>query len=671
MKYYLSSLTARTRALFTLVICLALLPIFSQKASAFSVYVKADTAPYIYVWYKNSNGTLVKPNGAWGSTKAMTESSTGWYVYNAPKDATSISFILTSSTGTKLTGDITGVTSDVYYAVSGTSASVTTKRPTDDNTKYTFNIYAKSASAPYIYVWYTSGSSTVEPNGAYKKAGAMTEYSPGWYVYTYSSADVSKINFLFKKTSTGDDKYATGDLSTSITSGNNVDVYYTIGTTAATTTDTPESTKDYTGSYNIVLTNAASNPTKTVVLPFVASRVRNSQTVSTRLYSINVKNDQLVKWFDSDDIYYYIATTAGLNYYSCKSSSGNYVLGSQGVTTTAKGTNVKEETYDNLANDRNTPLKLALGTGVSYTWLLDNKDGTDLTIDINLEGLAEAPEKSYYVICNAADATSGETIKPWLDANRIKMTRYAYLKSNKTSDGTPYGVVSTEDWNATTMDSIVYRVTVPRPSTGNGWGDFFILVDNASEVEGSKESDWTGTKWNPVIRPQVQGYGSQDSTDPTAKGMDGQALEGGLFRGAKNIKNNAQALNPQLTTAQSNATSYTFSMNITTSTYRIAFNDENFYIMGPAVCSNASDENAWTTTYADNAKMLTWVESEQCFKYLGSDGNEQPMHLNAGAAFRFVYGKDFRNTWFGEDSNVPCDLSTSDKEYTATTSTYD
>lgn len=94
------------------------------------VYAKASTAPYIYVWY-DDNGTNKEPNGDWNNTKAMTATSaSGWYVYTAPSGVSSINFILQQSAGgNKFTGNVMNVTSDVYYAVNGSSASVTTERP--------------------------------------------------------------------------------------------------------------------------------------------------------------------------------------------------------------------------------------------------------------------------------------------------------------------------------------------------------------------------------------------------------------------------------------------------------------------------------------------------------------------------------------------------------------
>lgn len=102
--------------------------------AAITVWVKSSTAPYIYVWYSDANGTMKELNGTWTNTKAMTATTySGWYSYTAPAGVSSFNFILQQSAGgNKLTGDIKNVTSDVYYVVSGSSADVTADRP-DNN----------------------------------------------------------------------------------------------------------------------------------------------------------------------------------------------------------------------------------------------------------------------------------------------------------------------------------------------------------------------------------------------------------------------------------------------------------------------------------------------------------------------------------------------------------
>jgi hypothetical protein len=100
--------------------------------SAITVWVESATAPYIYVWYTDADGKKHEPNGAWASTKAMTASTSGWYSYVAPAGVDKFNFILQKSAGgTKLTDDVTGVTSDVYYKVEGDGAAATSDRPSN------------------------------------------------------------------------------------------------------------------------------------------------------------------------------------------------------------------------------------------------------------------------------------------------------------------------------------------------------------------------------------------------------------------------------------------------------------------------------------------------------------------------------------------------------------
>lgn len=130
------------------------------------VYVRASSAPYIYVWYDN-NGATEELNGSWYSTKTMTASSTGWYVYTAPAGVSPINFILTSTAGgDKLTGDVKGVTADIYYAVNGSSATETTERPNgsgstttdseitlENNDEISVFFETSGSETPYVYTW--------------------------------------------------------------------------------------------------------------------------------------------------------------------------------------------------------------------------------------------------------------------------------------------------------------------------------------------------------------------------------------------------------------------------------------------------------------------------------------------------------------------------------------
>lgn len=109
-------------------------------------------------------------------TAIKTTSSTKWYVYKAPSGATSISFIIQSSSRGKLSDDITGVTSNKFYSVSGNTATETSDRPSSYDTDG-INVYVESSSVPYIYVWYDANGTKKEPNGTFTNTKAMSELS--------------------------------------------------------------------------------------------------------------------------------------------------------------------------------------------------------------------------------------------------------------------------------------------------------------------------------------------------------------------------------------------------------------------------------------------------------------------------------------------------------------
>lgn len=407
----------------------------------------------------------------------------------------------------------------------------------------------------------------------------------------------------------------------------------------------------------------------------IPSRVRNGGPLSTTLYTINLKDDRVKKLLDAYNaanstsgatIHYWIQRASDNNTYRPYGSDNNYMLGTAYPSYNTQNNNVLYQTYGNTTGGSTTnAFALTQGTGVSYTWMFDVSGQAPLTININLKAIAEAASKSYYVIGNFSSALADVNILPYTENNRVKMTRLIYKK------GTSVGIPSTADFDAAMMDSVVYRVTIPRPS--EGWGQLYMAVAS-SELITDNPSDW-GTHWDNVIRPQVQGYGSA-----AGSGMDGTALEGGIFWGNKPT-NKSQALNPQAAGAYANATSYTFSINLTTSTYRISFNDENMYIWGPAV----PETDAKTFDYVDtdgliksyNALKLTWDDANQCFKYMGTDGSkETPIVLTSAKDFNFVYGHDFTNTWFGEDysmgeGSVPADLTSTSNPYTASGNNFD
>ena len=83
-----------------------------------TVYVKADKAPYMYVWTENPK---TEPNGAWPG-KILTQKEniggTDYYVYTMLEQKT-FNFILNGGNNAPKTEDITGIESDVCYEYDG------------------------------------------------------------------------------------------------------------------------------------------------------------------------------------------------------------------------------------------------------------------------------------------------------------------------------------------------------------------------------------------------------------------------------------------------------------------------------------------------------------------------------------------------------------------------
>ena len=86
-----------------------------------TVYVTATSAPTLYAWGTNSAGQNVQPCGAWPGTKlsetTVVDGRTFYYYTFDDLDAVNVIF----SNGSAQTGDIEGITEDVYYEYDGGS----------------------------------------------------------------------------------------------------------------------------------------------------------------------------------------------------------------------------------------------------------------------------------------------------------------------------------------------------------------------------------------------------------------------------------------------------------------------------------------------------------------------------------------------------------------------
>ncbi len=94
--------------------------------ASITVYVTAPSVPNVYAWGKNGAGSEVKPCGDWPGTKpsnsTVIDGRTFYYVTFDDMETVNVIF----NNNGQQTGDITGITSDVYYEYDGaTNAKVT------------------------------------------------------------------------------------------------------------------------------------------------------------------------------------------------------------------------------------------------------------------------------------------------------------------------------------------------------------------------------------------------------------------------------------------------------------------------------------------------------------------------------------------------------------------
>lgn len=631
--------------------------------------------------------------------------------------------------GTKLY-DLCGKSQTVYFKLyvdfHGTRTlsptEVTVKADGTENTTFTqenisttaqFDMGSDYASNQYLFQIQLKGndgkSATVKvtKTPAPSKYWVSTDNGSSWAEIGTGSS-IYKNSFMLKKVQ--------GSTTTYFTATDNT---LTLGKAAAVATTETDSTKATTftfdttnsGPYGYTLTFNDNSLTVTdesvdhayyLVIKelnksfrLVPSRSREGGPLSTRLFTINFKDDELRKLFTEAKV----ALPTAITYYIKKVKAGEDDVcfrpanNNDEISTTSGSTsdNVESGTYKDTETSGTTDnnFKLTLGKGVSYTWQFDNSDKCPLTLDINTASLDQ--NVAYTLLGNFSQAQAHIKINPKDNAYHNKLTRVVYTRRRrgvgipsdrpvtKEDDGT-YTVTLTDGGTAEVVDSVIYRITVPRPK--EGWGQLYLIVTPTNKVG----ANWNDSYWNTeTIRPQVQGY----SHDKTTTGMDGIALRGGLFKATKAKENPPkeattnmdQALNPQVTTRYHDATSYTFSMNATTSTYRIIFSSDKMYIIGTGVSITNEDKEETTVKDASDTDVtmykvgLVWDHEKQCFKHVNGEGKETPVTLISGNRFRFAYGGNFTNTWLGEngnntssntdDPNVPADLSSKDKPYTA------
>lgn len=394
--------------------------------------------------------------------------------------------------------------------------------------------------------------------------------------------------------------------------------------------------------------------------------------VSRRLWTLNLKDDFIASKLNGSTTFHYMIWDADNNK-AYRPAADNQQLG---YLTDASETTVHEESYackdgNNTSRTEGNKFVSDTGKGVSYTWLFDNinnNNDVDGNVILNTNKQSLDMNEDYSILGNFVyDFTTANQFHSTIDhENFYKMTRMVYIHGQgrgtqmnekdypvTTKDGQLYVTI---DGQETAVDSVTYRVAVPRPA--KGWEKFGMVV-TPTEYLGKPWGTINGSHYNDnwdeaTLRPQVQRY-NDSSTDP---GMNSTAKEGGVFHADNNNRvystpttNMDQAFSVLLPTGV-NPPTVLFSINATTSTYRLDYSSDDMYIVGSAVDGTNSDVQQSANKI--NMVKLTYDSNEHCYKHLDANGKETPVTFNNQSDsnhFRFAYNGDYSQQWYGQDAD--------------------
>lgn len=369
----------------------------------------------------------------------------------------------------------------------------------------------------------------------------------------------------------------------------------------------------------------------------IASRNRNGEygdgKTSTKFFTINFKDDEIRTMTSASSFHWYISKgDKAVTYRPYHTKNNNYRLGIAASATKGKNGNVQYETYkDSKIDNTNTNVfEMPVGTGVSYTIFLNTDNAVTMNINkksLSTDGNGTKDPNGYYLIGNFSSAKGDVHINPNQESGRKKMTLYRYKNGFRYEESDP----SITD---ATADSLVYMVHVEKPV--EGWGELYMDVAPGTLITNNSFSNWKGA-WSQIIRPQV----SADKADQ----VDARALKGGLQEAAVG----EMSLNPEVDGDLYD--SYDFSMNLTTSTYRLVFNTK-LYIVGDAVSTmDGTTGNGFDLT--KDKIQLTYDREEGCYKYEGDGGM---LHFDNGEQFRFVVNGNSYKLNYSENVNEPYEI---------------
>lgn len=368
--------------------------------------------------------------------------------------------------------------------------------------------------------------------------------------------------------------------------------------------------------------------------------------ISAKYYTFTIKNDDLVTWNSKSEI----DENTPIQW---------YILRDDGKVVYRPKTDlvVDYKPNKNVAYDDKHPISGKLDDDyVSYInfWNGSTYDGADayMTTDVtNRKGSWAFNKKSAKAHTFNLNAEKGHVLYNYTkngasDANGYKLAgnwsagRKVSIDISKAIDMTPYYYYDNGKESKTSVagsDSIVYKVTVNRPA--EGWGGLYLDVLPASNAD-----------WDHAIRPLIT----------LGNNLDGRALHGAMTTASSN-----QSLNPE---ASSDYTSYTFSFNATTMTYRLEFHT-SLYLVGPGV-SATKGTGSWDLSKVKSTKPSEAFDPRIRLKPTQEkDHYRNHVYFTNGGQFRFIKNTDestnpnYAYTWYENDKKPLWNTATKDADY--------
>ena len=183
--------------------------ITQEKATTITVYVKASKSPlYVHAW--DGKGDLTTwPGQKLSQTTVI--GGTKWYTYTVSKPSDDYSFNMVLSQGSEETksGDVSGISSDVFYELTSNYAKDLTTRYIehlydDEEEEQTVSepitIYVASSTQPMLHAWNGTGDLNGEWGDNQKMTQTTTIGGKKWYYHTFAD-DVDVVNIIFHTSS--------------------------------------------------------------------------------------------------------------------------------------------------------------------------------------------------------------------------------------------------------------------------------------------------------------------------------------------------------------------------------------------------------------------------------------------------------------------------------------